>query len=280
MKKKSILVMAAVAVGFAMSAADLTVVSTEKLNVEGYYPTLSPDGTVLLYTSEDHDGLKAIDLVTKAVEVIDENPGSGFDPAFSADGKDIIYRTIQRQDGLIRRDVKRYDLATGEVEQLLKPSRGAVNTRSFTGKSFAFGNANKQSIEVSIDGKVQEINPIEAGYRYLWVSMSPSNEKLLFNEIYSGLYVSELDGTKAKYLASRAEFPCWAGNSYVVALYTEDDGYVVTKSKVIAIDIESGKTIDLTNGDTIVNGVTASKDKVVYTTEKGEMFVMNIQITE
>ena len=81
-------------------------------------------------------------------------------------------------------------------------------------------------------------------------------------------------------MASRAEFPCWAGDNYVVALYTEDDGYVVTKAKVIAVDIESGKVIELTDGSSIVNGVTATKDKVVYATEDGEMFIMNIKITE
>ena len=280
MKAKSWILMAALSVCASMSAADLSVVSTEKLDVKGYYPVLSPDGSKVLFTTSDHDGLKSLDLSSSEVTLIDDSQGTGFDPAFSADGKSVIYRSIVKVDGLIRRDVKSYDLATGEKVQLLEPSRGNVDIRQFVGKTFAYGAARTQAIEVSLDGKKQTINPIESGYRYLWASVSPSNSKLVFTEVYSGLFVSELDGTKAKFLASRAEFPCWAGDSYVVALYTEDDGYVVTKSKVIAIDIESGKVIDLTDGSSIVNGVTATKDKVVYTTEGGEMFIMNIKITE
>lgn len=280
MNKKSLLLIASVALGISMSAAELTVVSTEKLEVEGYHPTISPTGSVVLFTSEDHDGLKMLDLASKEVSVIDENPGTGFDPVFSSDGKEIVYRTIVRQDGLMRRDVQKFDMNTGRKVQMLEPTRKVVNTRALMNKTFAYGLADKQAIAVSINGNVKEINPIQAGYRYLWTSISPSSNKLLFNEVYSGVYVSELDGTKARHIASRAEFPCWAGDNFVVAIYTEDDGYVVTKAKVIAIDVESGKTIDLTGDDVIVNGVSATSDKVVYTTDKGEMFVLNIEITK
>lgn len=280
MKAKSLILLAALGVCASVSAANLSVVSTEKLNIEGYYPVLSPDGSTVLFTSVDHDGLKSLDLSSNEIVVIDEAPGTGFDPAFSADGNEIIYRSIVKEDGLLRRDVKSYNLLTGETLQLQKPSRGNVNTRAFAGKTFAYGSATKQAIEVSLDGVTREINPIKSGYRYLWASVSPANSKLLFMEIYSGLFVSELDGSKAKYLTSRAEFPCWAGNNHVIALYTEDDGYVVTKSKVIAIDITTGEIQDLTDGASIVNGVTATADKVVFTTEAGEMYIMNIKITE
>lgn len=280
MKKKTSLLIASVALGISMSAAELTVVSTEELDVKGYYPTISPTGSVLLFTSEDHDGLKMLDLASKEVSVIDENPGTGFDPVFSSDGKEIVYRTIVRQDGLIRRDVQKFDLTTGQKVQLLEPSRKVVNTRALLSKTFAYGLANKQAIEVSIAGDTKVINPIQAGYRYIWASVSPSNDKLMFNEINSGLYVSELDGTKAKHLATRAEFPCWVDDNYVIALYTEDDGYVVTKSKIIAINVETGESKYITDDNVLVNGITATADKIVYATEEGQMYIMNIKIAE
>lgn len=280
MKKKTSLLIASVALGISMSAAELTVVSTEKLEAEGYYPTISPTGSVLLFTSEDHDGLKMLDLASKEVNVIDENPGTGFDPVFSSDGKEIVYRTIVRQDGLIRRDVQKFDLTTGQKVQLLEPSRKVVNTRALLSKTFAYGLADKQAIEVSIAGDTRVINPIQAGYRYIWTSVSPSNNKLLFNEINSGLYVSELDGTQAKHLATRAEFPCWVDDNYVIALYTEDDGYVVTKSKIIAINVETGESKYLTDDNVLVNGITAVSNKIVYATEEGQMYIMNIKIAE
>ena len=38
--------------------------------------------------------------------------------------------------------------------------------------------------------------------------------------------------------------------------------------------------MELTTDDVLVAGVTATADKIIYTTEEGEMYVMNIKITE
>lgn len=281
MNCKSLILLVAVAFGASMNAAEIAVVSTEKLEVEdAFHPTLSPNGNVVLFSGEAYQGLKSLNLVSNEIAILDEGDGAGFNPIFSADGNEVVFRTVVKQDGLSRRDVKRYSLATGDAIQVEAPSRGAVNTCAIVGSNYAYGFSNQQAIEVCIAGKAMTINPIENGYRYLWPSLSPSNDKLLFNETYSGLYVSNIDGSKAKHLATRADFPCWAGDKYVIAIYTEDDGYVITKANVIAIDVESGNTITLTNDEQIVSGVSASKDKIIYSTENGEMYIMNIKITE
>lgn len=282
MKLKSLILMATVSFGFTLSAADLAVVSTEKLNVDGtaFHPTLSPNGNIVLFTGEAYTGLNVLDLETNEVRVLDENAAAGFDPVFVANGTEVIYRTLSYEDGLARRDVQRCNVKTGEKVQLLKPSRGVVNTRAMALDTYAYGLADKQAIEVTIAGQTKEINPIGDGYRYLWPAVSPAKQKLLFNEVYSGLYVSELDGSKAKHLAFRADYPCWAGEEFVVALSTKDDGYVITSAKVIAIEVATGKVKELTDDSILVSGVTASEDKIIYTTEDGEMYVMNIKISK
>lgn len=281
MNYKSLILLAAVSVGSSLSAAEITVVSTEKLEVEdAFHPTLSPKGNVVLFTGETHQGLRSLNFESNEVAVLDEGVGAGFNPVFSADGGEVVFRTVVSQDGLVRRDVKRYSLTTGEAVQIAAPSRGAVNTMAIIGGNYAYGFSDRQAIEVCVAGKAMMINPIENGYRYMWPAISPSNEKLLFNETYTGLYVSNIDGSKAKHLSMRADFPCWAGDNYIVAVYSEDDGYVVTKANVIAINIETGEIKTLTNDDVIVSGVTATSDKIVYTTEDGQMYIMNIKITE
>ncbi|MBQ7041969.1 MAG: hypothetical protein IJN66_04615 [Muribaculaceae bacterium] len=282
MKKKSILMIAMMAFGMTMSAAELTVVSTEKIGLseEAHHPTLSPNGDVVLFTKPDYKGLKSLNLVTNEVKVIDESVGAGFEPVFSADGKEITFKTEVIVDGLGQRDVKNYNFETENKNQIIKPSRKNFDTRALVNKTYASTKADKQSISVSIDGRVQEINPIIDGHRYIWSSLSPSKGKLLFNEIYSGLFVSELDGSKAQHLAMRADFPCWAGDNFIIALKTKDDGYVVTSAKIIAINVATKEVIELTNDDILVAGVTATADKIVYTTEEGEMYLMNIKITE
>lgn len=282
MKIKSLILMATLCLGASLSAAELTVVSTEKLNVDGtaFHPVLSPDGNTLLFSSEEHRGLKSLNLLTEEVSVIDENAGAGFRPVFSADGKEVVYRTISYQGKLLYRDVRSFNFETSKVAQLAKPNRDVVNTQEVANNTFAYAHADKQAIKVSVKGKMQEINPIKDGHRYIWSSVSPSNDKLLFNEIYTGLYVSEIDGTKAKHLAMRADYPCWAGDDFVVALSTKDDGYVITSAKIIAIEVATGKVTELTGDNVLVEGVTATADKIAYTTEDGEMYIMNIKIAE
>lgn len=282
MKKKSMLIVAMMAFGMTMSAAELTVVSTEKivLSEEAHHPTLSPNGDVVLFTQPNYKGLKSLNLTTNEVKVIDEGVGAGFEPIFSTDGKEVSFKTEIIVDGLSQRDVKCYNLENGNKAQLIKPTRNNIDTRALVNKTYAKPNADKQSISISIDGVVTEVNPIKDGYRYIWSEVSPSKGKLFFNEIYTGLYVSELDGSKAQYLAARADFPCWAGDKYVIALKTKDDGYVITSAKVIAINIETKEVVELTDDETLVAGLTATADKIVYTTENGEMYLMNIKITE
>lgn len=282
MKKKSMLIVAMMAFGMAVNAAELTVVSTEKIGLseEAHHPTLSPNGDVVLFTKPDYKGLKSLNLVTNEVKVIDESVGAGFEPIFSADGKEITFKTEVIVDGLGQRDVKNYNFETENKDQIIKPSRRNFDTRALVNKTYAYAKADEQAISVSINGEVKKINPIKEGHRYIWTSISPSKGKLIFNEIYTGLYVSELDGSKAQHLAMRADFPCWAGDNFVIAISTKDDGYVITSAKVIAINVETKEVVELTNDDTLVAGVTATADKIIYTTEEGEMYVMNIKITE
>ena len=61
---------------------------------------------------------------------------------------------------------------------------------------------------------------------------------------------------------------------------TKDDGYVITSAKIIAIEVATGKITELTDDSVRVDGLTAVEDKIVYTTEEGEMYVMNILINE
>ncbi len=289
MKTKLLTLATLVAAGFSMNAANLEVVSVEKLDLgsTAHHPVVSPDGSRVLFTSVNHTGLKSLDIASGEVVLLDSREGAGFEPVFSVDGKDVLYRTNSYEDGLLVKDMKRVNIETGNAVQVLEPSRKRVQTRAMAAKAglktssvYAYAQPAKQSISVSVDGLVKEINPIETGYRYLWASVSPSKDKLLFNDVYSGLYVSNLDGSKAKHLTTRGEFPCWAGDKYVVAIYTEDDGYVVTKASVIAIDVETGVITELTGKDVIVDGVSASSDKIVYTTEQGDMYLMNIKIAE
>lgn len=282
MKTKSLIIAVALGACASMSAADISAIYTKKVDVgcDAHHPTLSPNGEVVLFTSEDYTGLKSFNLSTQEKNVIDQSPKAGFSPRFTADGNEVVYRTSLKEDGVSRSDVKRYSFVSKNKTQLMKHSKDVINTPSLVADTYAYAFAKKQAMEVSINGVKREINPIEYGYRYLWPSLSPSATKLVFNEVYSGLFVSNADGTQAKFLASRGEYPCWVGDKFVVALSTKDDGYVITSAKIIAVEVATGKVTELTDDSVKVDGLTAIDDKIVYTTEEGNMYVMNILINE
>ena len=282
MKTRTLILTAALSICASMSAADITAVYTKKVDVgcDAHHPTLSPNGEVVLFTSENYTGLKAINLSTQEVSVIDETPKAGFNPQFTADGSEVVYRTSIKEDGVAREDVKRYSFVSKNKTQLMKHTKDVVNTPALVADTYAYGFVDKQAIEVSVNGVKSEINPIGYGYRYLWPSISPKAEKIVFNEVYSGLFVSNLDGSQAKFLASSGDFPCWVSDKFVVAISTEDDGYVITSAKIIAIEVATGKVTTLTDNSVLVDGLAAIDDKIVYTTEDGNMYVMNILINE
>ena len=282
MKTKSLILAVALSACASMSAADIVAVYTKKVDVgtEAHHPTLSPNGDLVLFSSVNYVGLKSVNLATQEVNVIDEAVGAGFNPVFSADGSEVIYRAANDADGLAFNDVNRYSFASDAKSNLIKSTKMVVNTPAIAGDTYVYAFADKQAMEVSLNGKKHEINPIGYGYRYMWPSLSPSASKIVFNEVYSGLFVSNVDGSQAKYLASRGDFPCWVGDKFVVALSTKDDGYVITSAKIIAIEVATGKVTTLTDDSVLVDGLAAVEDKIVYTTEGGDMYVMNILINE
>ena len=74
----------------AMASMTLSLMAAEpvKLNLEAgsHHPVISPDGQTVLYSTVDHSGLKAYNIATGDVILIDEATLAGFSPVFSADG--------------------------------------------------------------------------------------------------------------------------------------------------------------------------------------------------
>lgn len=110
--KRHILLAAAI-LGVAVSAAAITISAPQKIEApEGsHHPVLSPDGKTLLFSTQDHTGLKAMDLTTGGIATIDTDAAAGFAPIFNADGTKVFYRTAMLVDGLLCHDVRSYDIA-------------------------------------------------------------------------------------------------------------------------------------------------------------------------
>ncbi|MDE6301086.1 MAG: hypothetical protein K2M19_05175 [Muribaculaceae bacterium] len=239
------------------------------------HPVLSPDGNKLLYTTVDHTGLKALDLVSGAVSVIDSEVAAGFQPAFSADGSTVYYRTASMNDRLIYRDVRSYSFRDGQNRRMQAPGRGNESAAAFAPGVSAW--AEYRTIAVQRDGKRVEISPLADAHSYLWASLSVDASRIAFCEPFSGVYVCNADGSEAVRLLAKGDYVSWAGPNTVVAVVSEDDGYGILLSQLVAVNTATGIVRALTPDSVLVSEATAAQDgTVVYTDHEGRMFKFNI----
>lgn len=265
----------------ALSAGALTVGESVRLDIESgaHHPVLAPDGKTLLFSSVNHEGLKAYDMATAAVTVIDDSRGAGFDPVFSADGSEVYYRTAVTVDGLLNRDVRSYSLRDRQTRRLRKADRNDVSLAGLTGCDFV--SADYRTITVSRGGKTSSVSPLSDAHSYLWASMSPDGSRMIFTEPFKGVYVSNLDGTDARRIAAKGDFPAWAGNDWVITVVSHDDGYVITDARLYAVNVNDGTTVGLTGDGVLVSEATASADgTVIYTDINGDMYMLKLNTVD
>lgn len=274
-----ILSLAAAAISMAAVAADIDCSPARELDIDrqAFHPSLSPDGSLLLFSTTDHTGLFAYDMETGKTVIFDESTAAGFAPVFSAGGDKVYYQTATMVDGLLNRDVRVVTVRSGEVKQLEKPSRKSVELRAIEGDTFV--SSAVYHINLVQNGTATELRPVADGHSYLWPSLSPDGKHILFNEPFQGLFICNTDGTGLRRLADKGDFPCWLSDDTVVAVSTADDGYNILSSQLNLIDVNTGETTPLTGDDVKVAELTASSltGDLVYSTLEGKMFLMNVK---
>lgn len=274
---KSILTMSLLACGATASAALPAYSEPQRINVptEVYHPVLSPDGSVLLFSTVDHSGLKSLDLKSGEITMIDASAAAGFDPVFSSDGSKIYYRTATMIDGLLNRDVRCYDMSTTKAVELMKPNRKSHTLRAIGSQTYV--SADFDRIVVSVGGKTAEIDPVADAHCYQWPSISPDGTKILFSEPFKGVFVCNIDGTGAKAVLPKGDYPSWIDDNTIAAVVSHDDGYIVLDSAVVLVDLVSGDSVNATPADVIVGELTSSpvSGSVIYTTVNGELYQIN-----
>ena len=267
----------------------------------GYSPVLSPAGDYILITGNDLKGLRKYDLATKQLQTLTTDKGAGFDVQISDDGNLIAYRSQSYKDKLRYTSLKTIDLKSGKQSEIVKDSRdlekftikngtvmaiekGKLKTKRLAGKQLsdipAISSVQKGQLYITKDRKTNLISPAGTGYNYLWTSVSPDGQKMLYYIIEQGkAYVSNLDGSNSVSLGV-LRAPKWMGNDWVIGMVDYDNGEVLTSSKIVAVAANGNHRTDLTNDSVIATNPSGSSDatKIVYNTADGKIFLMKIEI--
>ena len=115
---------------------------------------------------------------------------------------------------------------------------------------------------------------------YIWASLSPDQTMILFNTKY-GTAVCDLNGNEIINVGN-VNAPVWFGNDYIVGMNDLHDGYHFTSSNIVIASVDGAERQELT--DAMEMGyypdVDAQSGRIVYHTEKGQIRMMQLNLTE
>jgi Tol biopolymer transport system component len=263
-----------------------------------YYPTFSPSGDYLLMTSENYTGLKQYSFTDKSLKTITTDAGAGYGVQMSADGNTILYKKTDFVNRLRQNSLISYSRTTGKQSLLVSPTREPItakfsaNKPQFVkGKALTARNITKAEVAQVIcieDQKMVLYNganrivltPNGESASYIWPAISPNKKNIAYTVASKGTFVCRIDGTNPVSLG-KLNAPAWLNNQWLVGMDDKDDGEKLLSSSLIAISI-NGKIRQTiaTPKDKMAMYPAASADgtRIAFNTDKGEIYLLNIQI--
>ncbi|MBQ7853351.1 MAG: PD40 domain-containing protein [Muribaculaceae bacterium] len=305
--KKLVLTLATM-VALTASAQQFEVVNVEQVptgdNTMTFHPRFMPDGK-LLVSAQNYDGLALIDVKSGEYTLLTEMQGAGYYAVISKDGKSILTRNMNKETfthDIYVLDVESKALKTvaKEVDYLNQMNfNGGVATLAVEGKTMSKKMVDDKASKASLDdlliteedlkivvyanGNRTVLDPLAGQLgnwdpQYTWTSLSPDKSRILFG-CAGDAYVCNLDGSNVVKLGDLRS-PSWRGNTHVVGMRDEDDGYYYTKSDIVIVDVTGNNYQQLTTSSDEIKmfpSVSADGSKIAYHTSDGKIYVMTIK---
>jgi Tol biopolymer transport system component len=225
---------------------------------------VSPDGTMVAFTSGDDTGTRQVFIAnldgTDVQQVTHDRDGAAF-PDWSPDGAAIAYttRAYYTSGDVDKGNIFVLDLATGETSQVTneKPT-----TEPLAHPGFPQFSPDGASIIYEVnrgDGWGMRIVPVTGGKSVLLVgggkndveawtgTLSPDGSTLAVacSGRLEGICIADADGTNLRTLVSglRLNYPRWSPDGTRIA-YTSSSG----GNKVFVVDVATGEATDVADG--------------------------------
>lgn len=286
-----------------LSSQTITVTNSYRLfdgEQRGFNAVLNADGNLLAFTSEGLAGLKVYNFSDNSVISVSDEAGAGFDPVFDENNR-IFFRTNVYKSRLRHVGVQSFDLETRVVREVIEPRRNLQRLQSFDNGVMAAADnrliraslqrneatvtppyvwSDGQNLNIQRNGQSERLNPIEGANGYIWTSLSPNGQMVLSHAVGIGTFVSDLNGN---IISSFGELlaPVWYGNDFVVGMYNQDDGRVITESQIImkSLDGSVSQQLSPSNQMAMYPAASVAANRIVYSTDSGEMYVLELSIT-
>lgn len=258
---------------------------------------ISPDGNRLLLTTGAHEGLKSFEPSSGKTVVLTNSEGAGYEARFAADGNTVLYReTTFTPKHLRMTSLNTVDLNTGSKLVLQDATRDLqgvrlngsnamiVNKGKLKAKSFNGKKAEKQPVlsisnrqlMLTKNGKTAVFSPNGTDHSYIWPSLSPDGQKVLYYVCGVGAFVCDLNGKNIKSLGT-LRAPKWYDDSIVIGMNDQDNGEVVVSSAIVASTLD-GTQQTLTDNSVIAQYPKPAPmaGKIAFTTPAGQAYIINV----
>jgi Tol biopolymer transport system component len=240
-------------------------------------PILSPDGKYIAFSKSNYRGIYIYIIEDKSILELTDEIAAGFGIQWSKDSRYILSRPAY-YDGMIRYNaIKIYDVISKNVKQLTDyrtkmpsmPYWSTNNDKVVIGskgnvESFIseveilpeFKNLQKNEVIFLMDDKIaiknlttnetKILDPVP-GKKCMNLSVSPDNNRVVF-EIYGGdLYSMKTDGTELFNLGKGFRGKWLKDSKTIVYMISEDDGHQFTYSDLYIIRFDGSNKRNISN---------------------------------
>ena len=278
--KKSFLLIGLV-ISLMASAQVLDVTSVQKLQIpEGDVKVagISPDGSYILLTNNTHTGLQKYQLATGETQVLSTAPGAGYNVQIANDGQSVMFRekTLNRNH-LYKSKLVVRNLNKSLNKTLARPTRdyNQLNVAGQLQMGRPAVNIQNQQIVLTIGGTSTVLSPCGADKSYIWPSVSPDAQHILFYVCGQGAYVCDMNGNNVQFLGHDLRAPKWYNNQIIIGMNDKDNGEFTISSEIVAVNLQGQKQV-LTSG---INAMYpyAANGKIVCSGLNGETYLIEVK---
>lgn len=259
-----------------------------------------PSSDYLLVAGSGYNGLKLLDTRRGRLQVITGDPGAGYEPAATADGKKVFYRSDSFSDNMKYSSVYSYDISSGAKELLTENGRDvippAVSGNSVLLKSEGGTRVEQAGPVLKSGGEgsfvvIEEMMPVL--YRgterkelmpngdgfYIWASLSPDGTKILYNYQGRGTFICDTEG-KIIHDLGRINAPRWFSDRLVIGMDDRDDGHRITSSELVYYSLKDKRRVIFTSTPdrSEMFPFAAGNRHIAFCTDNGEIYLMKVRV--
>ena len=301
--KKTIILVLMLATTVVAQAQLFKVTDTKQLVVPSKENTvfqavaISPQGNYLLLSTDTKQGLVKLDLETSGSTTLTLDDGAGSDVRISEDGNQIVYSQVSYKNKKRHEAVNAIDI-NGKRRSLVKATRhlqgfsvdensgvvmkdGKLSRHSLNGKKGSDDHPvlSRYHLKLYItrNGVTTLLAPNGEEERYIWGSLSPDRNRVLYYVSGRGTFVCDIDGNHVIAMGDLTA-PQWWDNNTIVGMNETDNEYTIIQSSIVARTLDGQEQV-LTGDDVIATYPLpcSQSGKIAFSTPDGKVYLLTVE---